>query len=373
MTSLSLADLRTRFIQQPFAHLADVLPDQFKNDSRSKYGRTELFPALKEKAVLELASMLVSMKNDRSHIHMGDRTNYRAILKRAATLRRDIATQTASNDIEKFGVMRGTKDSDIGQLYTHLYAASYKQINKRIKDLAVECIQRITNKKKGMRITKGCSRYTFRLRREIDEIDKLLADPRKLALGTNKLSTPEENADIQEALFASAAMTTQFQEYVLPCLYVAKGNNSEPSPFSHPIYVYTGRIEMKIGNEWRVLTRHMAVIESDWEGNITAQHIADFSAHLFTSLLHAPAEDFVHHEASMAHLFNSILSDSTPRDQLPCLIREFEYRLHHLCYFQRGSAAINEMILEAIQKVCCPEYVIKGNLEALAQPFFSDF
>jgi len=367
---MSLCNFASILLDAQFSSLSlcESLPRLLDaRDNKSTYGKEELFEGLKQEAVAELSDLLIKLRQNPGR----DPNHYMEFLKKAGELRNRMAVKTETSEAELFGSLRHEHN-----MISPLYAVRYKEVNEKIKQLILKCLKNIKNKEKGVRETRGVSRYTFRLETEEQCLLKNLAPIEKMQQTAkcreDYLSTGLHNR-IDEVVY-KLMVIDEYRSKIKPLEDVLTGLN-EPanSIFDKNIYVYSGVIELEVNKEWRTLTRHYTVISCDNKGIISQEHINRFKANGFVSLLHTSHEDFNFHAEPIAQLFDKIVDRETPKEQLYSLIRDFEYRLHHICYFKRGSAAINEMVLEAIQKVICPDYKIKGNLEALAEPFISLF
>lgn len=107
------------------------------------------------------------------------------------------------------------------------------------------------------------------------------------------------------------------------------------------------------------------MLKTDENGEID---IENFKSHGLVELLHTSYLDIPLHDQPMEGLFNQILNASSEH-----LLREFEYRLYHICHFIRGSATCSEIILEALKATIHPQYTLKTDLNAFSEPFLSSY
>lgn len=345
-----------------------------RDEYKEAYGDSNLFPELQAKAVDELAQMLTKMKGNRKDIQK----NYREFLKKAAELRGDIAVKTGTPDAEKFGVVR-KPNNGMECFDTYLYAPNYAKTNEKIKKWILLYISKLEKGSLSDRAMLGDSRYVIKLTRMKFDLDARLKvlNTWERQLGNKSFVESEKKNDLNENMFAEMVSDEycKKQRVLLNRFHATKKWPILPviDLYDPNTYVYCGRIEQKINGEWRVFTRHFAMIRCQPDGTIAPENLEHFKLNGFATLLHTNPEDFRHHDVPMAQLLDKFLDDKTPSEELPNLIRDFEYRLHHICYLMRGSAAMNETMIEAIKKACCPQYNAKGNLEALAQPFLTNY
>lgn len=319
---------------------------------KSMYGDETKFPVLKHNAILEVSEIISGMR------HHAVQDNFKIILRKAATLRHNIAIATESDEAELFGVERTSGD----YMSTLLSTEKYQETNQKIKILIQDCIALLPDKTMTRRKVLGDSRYTFKL---LKENDLLFASP--FALLEKMMKGKHNEAD--EFVFAMDHLIDH-KKKTLPLIYSLEGKKIDKGDIlrDQNMYVFVGKMELKTNNEWRTLTRHYTVLKTDKKGEIDINH---FKLHGIVALLHTSYQDIKLHNEPMAHLFNQILN--APSDQLTPLMREFEYRLHHICYFQRGSATASEIILEALKSTIHPRYQLKGDLEAFAEPLLSSY
>lgn len=318
----------------------------------SIYGDETKFPELKQKAISEISDLISEMKNT------GNPENFKTVLARTGQLRKEMAFATESADAEQYGDERISGD----YMSTLLSTEKYKVANTKIKELVLDSLKLMPDKTKTRRKTIDNSRYTFKL---LKENDLLFVSP--FATFTKMMTGKHNEAD--ESMFAMSHLIDH-KEKTLPLLNLLEGKNISKADIikDQNLYVFLGRIELKTNNEWRTLTRHVTVLKCDNNGEID---IENFKLHGIVALLHTSYKDFIFHTVPMASLFNQILN--SPSENLNTLMREFEYRLHHICYFPRGSATCSEIILEALKSVIHPQYILIGNLETLAEPFLSSY
>jgi hypothetical protein len=320
--------------------------------SKPLYGDETKFPALKQNAIAEVSELISEMRNT------NDPANFKIVLAKAAELRQQMAFATESDEANLFGAERtsGTFMS------TLLSTEKYQETNQKIKALILDCIALLPDKTKTRRKFLGDSRYTFKL---LKENDLLFASPFAML---EKMKSGKHN-EADESNFAMDHLI-DYKQKTLPLIYSLEGKSISKADIikDQNLYIFMGRIELKTNNEWRTLTRHYTVLKTNNKGEIDIPY---FKLHGIVALLHTSYLDITLHNQPMASLFTQILN--APSDQLTTLMREFEYRLHHICYFQRGSATTSEIILEALRTVIHPQYVLKGDLEAFAEPFLTSY
>lgn len=327
------------------------------------YGDVTNFQELKQKAILELSEMLLEMRTCEKVSVNNDCNNFKKVLTKAGELRRKIAFAAEAPDAEEYGVIRTSGE----YMSTLLSTETYKETNLIIKNLVLHNLPFIKDKEKAMCSATSNSRYTFKLQKECK---LMLQDPLKLFSAT--FDGNHNWAD--ENMFAMQHIITH-KNSILPLLYSLQNKKISKAEIlaDENMYVFSGRIEHKIEGKWRTLTRHFTIINCDENGEIGEREINDFQLHGIVDLLHTSYKDFQYHEDSMAQLFNQILNHATTGEKLTSAMSELEYRLHHLAYFRRGSAATNEIILEAIKLTFNLPYTLKGNLKALGEPYLSKY
>ena len=340
--------------------LCSFLPSYLQDGSnrgerKSIYGKPEHFDELRRKAIESLVKELLSGTSD-----------FKQIVQTAAKLRHEMAHLTETPDAEDWGFPR-EKLAPLEFLYTTLFDLRYHPTNEKIKALVLKSFPKIRNRDKAIRITKGLSRYTFRLERDQGP-DALL-----------KAFTLSDNSRIYEIGF-NPMLVEEYKQKMKPMLNRIKNvtvTEEEKVQYTifpdRNIYIYSGRIEIQSNSEWHPLTRHYAIIGCSDEGEITQENIEDFQKHGFVTLLHTNHRDFEHHNPSLQMLFNQIVNQETSQEERLTAMSEFEYRLQHMSYYKRGGQANGEMIMEALKIAYSPEYKIKGHLEALAEPFLQNY
>lgn len=345
--------------------LCDLVPELLKKgEEKGKktplYNNPELFEKLKKEAINELAAQLLDMRKQFDAKAVDHCTNFNTILNKAAKLRREIAIKTETPDAEDFGTPRDEL-CPTAYMSTTLYAHKYKEINKKIKQLILDSFPKIKNRDKGICITEGISRYTFRLSSD---------DPLKVM----ELGLSQKDYNRKHEMFFSMMAVDEYKREIKPILNKIKKLPKDPlSIFGDKnICIYSGRIEILTNGEWRTLTRHFAIFNCNDKGEITEENIADFKSHGFVNLFHTNHEDFKFHNPSIAELFNKIINQNTAVEERNKAFREFEYRFHHMAHHKRGGQFIPESVIKALTALC-PDYKIKGHLEALAEPFFTRY
>ncbi len=323
-------------------------------NTTSIYGNDQKFDELKKKAIHEMCEFISELR------YREDPDNFKKMLAKAGALRNNIAYTTETEGSELFGDERTSGDF----MSTLLSTEAYKETNNTIKELILDCLALMPDKTKTRRKTLDNSRYTFKL---LKENTLLFEDPFAMF---QKMMSGKHN-DTDESNFAMNHLIEHKQK-TLPLLYALQGKKISKADITKDqnMYIFVGRVELQTDNEWRTLTRHVTVLKHDSNGEID---IDDFKSHGIVALLHTSYRDIPLHQKPMSILCNKILSFQTPSDQLDALIREFEYRLHQITYYRRGSAACYEIILEAIKITIHPAYTLKGNLKALANPYFSTY
>lgn len=368
--------------------MSDSLGLLIADHSPAPYGDSSRFPELKKKAIQELFEMIVKMRNSDSCVGESSE-NFMKLLIKAGELRRLIAIETKTPSAEKFGILRKSVLSiDAGDhMSTLLSTVNFRECNEKIKDLILLNLPFLKNEEKQYHSTLKDSRYTFKLQKKRNLI---FESPVKLltqifgTAGMQGLFTGNEGKGINknddgdynnaiEGMYAFEHLV-HYEEKILPMLNGLLGKAvNEKECVNDNRYIFSGRIEVNVEGKWRPLTRHFAIFSCDDDGKIGQEHIDDFKRHGIVGLLHTHHDDIKYHEKSVAELFNKILSPSTSPDEIGPTMSRLEYRLHHLAYFKRGSAAINEIVLEALKLAVNSEYSLKGNLEAMAQPYLSKY
>lgn len=319
------------------------------NHSSPLYGDETKFSELKQNAISEISECILEMRNTNAP------DNFKTVLAKAGALRHNIAVTTGIAEAALFGAER-----DSGTfMSTLLSTEKYQPANQKIKELVLDCLALLPDKTKTRRKTLADSRYTFKL---LKENDLLFASP--LAM-LEKMMTGKHN-EADESNFAMNHLI-DYKQKTLPLIYTLEGKNISKSEIikDQNFYIFQGRIELKTNNEWRTLTRHYTVLKTHNNGEIDLEH---FKLHGIIALLHTSYLEIKLHNEPMANLFNQILN--APSE---LLLREFEYRLYHICHFQRGSAATSEIILEALKAVHIPEYILKTDLDAFSQPLLTSY
>lgn len=318
---------------------------------KSIYGDETKFAELKQAAISELREMILGMTN--TH----DPDNFKKILAKARELRGNMALATGTDEAELFGAPRISGD----YMSTLLSTERYQETNQKIKELVLSCLELLPDKTKTRRKFTENSRYTFKL---LKENDLLFVSP--FAMFEKMMNGKHNEAD--ESSFAMDHLI-DYKQKTLPLLYTLEGKTFNKTDIAQDqnMYVFVGRIELKTDNEWRTLTRHFTVLKCNDEGEIDVDH---FKLHGIVALLHTNYRDIKLHDTPMARLFNQILNSPS---NLTELMREFEYRQHHICYFIRGSATTTELILEALKSALQPQYPLKTDLEALQEPFLATY
>lgn len=343
----------------------DLIALEKESDSHT-YGDGEKFKILKGEAVRELSATLEGMRD-------GNLNHFRTILDQAAKLRGHIARETGTKNPELFGSCRDReRDGAVGEYFcTELWHRHYGTANENIKELIIDHLRYIKEKDHAYRVTKKDDQTRYSIKLISKTIMSAITD--NAAFGMVLGQSDDHNGLIEQMLLEETGLEylAKFKELVE---IFKKQRNQTIHHSQDKFYLFLGRMQIKgDGGQWLPTTRHITVIPCDDAGEITANNLDDFRKHFFVQLIHTAHQDFHLHDKTMCDLFTKILDRGTSKEELPKVIREFEYRLHQLCYFKRGSAAINEMILEAIRDTICPEYVLKGNLEALAEPYLCKY
>lgn len=342
---------------------------------KNMYGDRTKFQSLKEQAINETALMIAQMKTMPKPTNPQDPTNYQAVLTKAGQLRNNIAVETGTDKAESFGVIRkGERNSSHDMFVTPLQDETYRQLNDNIKNLMVSCLQKNKNKATPAEFTSGNATYTLSFKRyDTNILNQLLEHKNILDAAIN--IDREEASGNHNRIYETMAANEFAEDYLKThraLLTQINLHNKVPKEQATPdenFYTCIGRMEVNVDNHRRTLTRHISVITCKPNGKIQNSDIEKFKLHALSVILHTNSADFKYFTPSMAETFNKIIYGNTTKEELQPLITSFERRLHHLCYFERGSAAINEIILEAIKKEICPTYVLKGNLATLADPF----
>ncbi len=324
--------------------LCSFLPEFIKKiDLKAVYGDEEKYSKLKEEAIANLCNELQKMRSAEANPDQ-----FKKFLERARILRCSVAGKVDAKG--EFGVPRKSK-------VTNLYDKRYIEVNRKIKHLILTHFPHLTDRTSGKRITEGDSRYTFRLNPLNCYVEKW-----------NQLNETERLQDIDQK--APIDMASRYKSDLVPPLNKLNEIFKKEKVSGDDVYIYSGKVELKIDGEWRVLTRHLSVVPHDGKGKIDEEA---YKLHGFVSLIHTAGDDFQLHAVPMGMLFNKILDPNTPVKELEGLMALFEYRLHHLCYFEAGNEAINGWMIEALRRVICPSYSPRGHQDALTQPYFSKY
>lgn len=295
------------------------------------------------------------------------------LLNGIGILRSEMAKRMQSPNQELFGHPRTNFIPAQAIVSTPCYTGTrYTDLGDKIKSTMTPLIKGMIGAtvKLGRQITNQHFRYTVR------PIFK--ADLGNILTVINKVKKKELSSACEEALIAADRFVSinRFRNdlandnaVVNNCIHKAQQGFQE--------LFLEGTVEKMVDNKWVRLTRHFAFCHTDGQGKVTNRTLEDFQQNGQLLIVHTPRENLVDLQPDVASAFLEAFQwDGVDRSVLYTALAKLTFRLSHVMYFYRGSAASTEFLIKALLKhhnITDVKLANQVDREALACPFENQF
>lgn len=282
-----------------------------------------------------------------------------------------IARELGSQNAEEFGVSRCDPRRGQQATLTHLASARYGKLNQKLRAAFLERFPFFQESDQATKVEETpYSRVTFqrfdqaRISREITE------------LYSGKFKGTQDQADELVELFNSIMGVYEQNQHLFPDVGLPPVDPTKIVQILErsPLQFLVAKIETKVKGDWKPLTSYMTSIVQSDKGPILQSAVEYFKRRGFITLKHTPRSEIKVQVQAVERLAKKLLNESydDPKAKLRD-ISFLQYRLFHLTPYNRGSASVVEIIMEAIYKKHGFSEVQIEESEAFSQLFIEQY